>query len=77
LDALYVGITQKKVNGVLDLDIQSFFDTVEHAWMIQFVEHRIAAQRIVRLIQKWLKAGVMEEGRWQETEEGISQGSAI
>jgi len=77
LDALYVGITQKKVNWVLDLDVRSFFDKVEHAWMIQFVEHRIADQRIVRLIQKWLKAGVLEEGRWQETEEGTPQGSVI
>ncbi len=77
LDALYVGITQKKVNWVLDLDVQSFFDKVGHDWMIQFVEHRIADQRIVRLIQKWLKAGVMEDGRWFETEEGTPQGSVI
>ncbi len=77
LDALYVGITQKKVNWILDLDVKSFFDKVEHAWMIQFVEHRIADQRIVRLIQKWLKAGVMEDGRWFETEEGTPQGSVI
>ena len=77
LDALYVGITQKKVNWVLDLDVKSFFDKVGHDWMIQFVEHRIADQRIVRLIQKWLKAGVMEEGRWIETEEGTPQGAVI
>jgi RNA-directed DNA polymerase len=77
LDALYVGITQKKVNWVLDLDIKSFFDKVGHDWVIQFVEHRIADQRIVRLIRKWLKAGVMEEGRWFETEEGTPQGSVI
>ena len=77
LDALFVGITQKKVNWVLDLDVKSFFDKVGHDWMIQFVEHRIADQRIVRLIQKWLKAGVMEDGRWFETEEGTPQGSVI
>jgi RNA-directed DNA polymerase len=75
LDALYVGITQKKVNWILDLDVKSFFDKVGHDWMIQFVEHRIADPRIVRLIQKWLKAGVMEGGRWFETEEGTPQGS--
>jgi RNA-directed DNA polymerase len=77
LDALYVGITQKKVSWVLDLDVKSFFDKVEHGWMIKFVEHRIADQRIVRLIQKWLKAGVMEDGRWFETEEGTPQGAVI
>ncbi len=77
LDALYVGITQKKVNWVLDLDVKSFFDRVGHDWMIQFVEHRIADQRIVRLIRKWLKAGVMEDGQWFETKEGTPQGSVI
>ena len=77
LDALYVGITQKKVNWILDLDVKSFFDKVGHDWMVQFVEHRIADQRIVRLIRKWLKAGVMEEGQWFETEEGTPQGSVI
>ena len=77
LDALYVGIVRKKVNWVLDLDIRAFFDRISHAWLIQFVEHRIGDQRIVRLIQKWLKAGVMEQGRWHETEEGTPQGSVI
>ncbi len=77
LDALYVGITRKNVNWVLDLDIRAFFDRIEHAWMIQFVEHRIGDRRIVRLIQKWLKAGVMEQGRWTETEEGTPQGAVI
>src|ERR1700733_14790888 len=77
LDALYVGITQKKVNWIVDLDIRSFFDKIGHDWMIQFVEHRVADQRIVRLIQKWLKAGVMEDGRWFETEEGTPQGAVI
>jgi RNA-directed DNA polymerase len=77
LDALYVGITQKKVDWVLDLDIKSFFDKIGHEWMIKFVEHRIGDQRVVRLIQKWLKAGVMDDGRWFETEEGTPQGSVI
>jgi len=65
------------VKWVLDLDIRSFFDKIEHDWMIKFVEHRIGDKRIVRLIQKWLKAGVMEDGRWFETEEGTPQGSVI
>jgi group II intron reverse transcriptase/maturase len=77
LDALYVGIVRKKVNWVLDLDVRAFFDRVGHAWMIKFVEHRIGDRRIVRLIQKWLKAGVMEQGRWSETKEGTPQGSVI
>jgi RNA-directed DNA polymerase len=77
LDALYVGITRKNVNWVLDLDIRAFFDQIEHSWMIKFVEHRIGDRRIVRLIQKWLQAGVMEQGRWTETEEGTPQGAVI
>lgn len=77
LDALYVGITRRKVNWVLDLDIRAFFDRIEHSWMLKFVEHRIGDRRIVRLIQKWLKAGVMEQGRWIETEKGTPQGSVI
>ena len=77
LDALTVGIERKKVNWILDLDVRTFFDKVDHRWLVQFVEHRIADQRIVRMIQKWLKAGVMEEGRWFETEEGTPQGSVI
>ena len=77
LDALYVGITRKKVNWILDLDIRSFFDKISHEWLVQFVEHRIADKRVVRLIQKWLKAGVMEDGQWHETKEGTPQGSVI
>ena len=72
-----VWILRKKVNWVLDLDVRSFFDKVEHSWLVKFVEHRIADQRIIRLIQKWLKAGVMEDGRWFETKEGTPQGSVI
>ena len=77
LDALYVGITRKKVNYVVDLDIRSFFDKVGHDHMEKFVRHRIGDERIVRLIQKWLKAGVMEDGQWFETKEGTPQGAVI
>jgi group II intron reverse transcriptase/maturase len=77
LDALYVGITRKKVNFVLDLDIRSFFDKVGHDHMEEFVRHRIGEERIVRLIQKWLKAGVMEDGKWCETKEGTPQGAVV
>src|ERR1700674_4755188 len=77
LDALSTGLVRKKVNWVLDLDVKSFFDKVDHQWLVQFVEHRIADPRIVRLIQKWLKAGVMEDGEWFETKEGTPQGSVI
>lgn len=62
---------------MLDLDIRAFFDRIDHAWMVTFVEHRIGDRRIVRLIQKWLKAGVMEQGRWVETEQGTPQVSVI
>jgi group II intron reverse transcriptase/maturase len=77
LDALYVGITRKKVNWVLDLDVRSFFDKVDHDWMLRFAEYRIGDRRILRLIRKWLKAGVMEQDRWIETEEGTPQGAVI
>ena len=77
LDALYVGITSRKVNYILDLDIKSFFDKVEHDHMEKFVRHRIGDERIVRLILKWMKAGVMEDGQWHETEEGTPQGAVI
>ena len=77
LDALWVGIVRKKVNWILDLDIRSFFDKLQHEWLVQFVEHRIGDKRVVRLIQKWLKAGVMEDGEWSETKEGSPQGSVI
>ena len=62
LDALAVGITSRKVNFILDVDIRSFFDTVDHDWLIRFVELRVGDRRILRLIGKWLKAGVLEEG---------------
>jgi group II intron reverse transcriptase/maturase len=77
LDALSYALVKRKVNYVLDADIQGFFDNLDKAWMIRFVEHRVADQRILRLIQKWLKAGVMEEGKWSDTETGTPQGSVI
>jgi group II intron reverse transcriptase/maturase len=77
LDALYVAITRKKVNWILDCDIRGFFDNLSHDWLLKFVQHRVADRRILRLIQKWLKAGVMEEGEWKDTEMGTPQGSVI
>jgi RNA-directed DNA polymerase len=75
LDALWVGIMRKKVNWILDADIRGFFDNLSHEWMIRFIEHRIADRRILRLIQKWLRAGVSEEGKWSKTEVGTPQGA--
>jgi group II intron reverse transcriptase/maturase len=77
LDALSVGLMRRKVNWVLDADIQAFFDTLSHEWLVKFVEHRIADKRIVRLIQKWLRAGVLEEGRRIMGEIGTVQGGSI
>jgi RNA-directed DNA polymerase len=70
LDALSVGLVRKKVNYVLDADIQGFFDNLDHGWMMRFIQHRVADRRILRLIQKWLKAGVLEEGNRSETKVG-------
>ena len=75
LDALTAGIVWKKVNWILDADIRGFFDHLDHEWLVKFLEHRIGDRRIIRLIRKWLKAGVLEEGRWQETQEGTPQGA--
>src|SRR6184192_759428 len=69
LDALYTGLLTRKVNWVLDIDIRGFFDAIDHGWLVKFVEHRIADRRVLRLIQKWLSAGVMEEGRWTASKE--------
>jgi group II intron reverse transcriptase/maturase len=77
LDALAVGITEKKVHWVLDMDIRDFFGTIDHGWLVRFVEHRIADRRIVRLIQKWLRAGVLEDGERKDTEEGTPQGGVV
>ena len=77
LDALCVGITTRKVNFILDADIQSFFDEVSKEWVVRFVEHRIGDRRIIRLIQKWLKAGVLEDGAVTVSDKGTGQGSVI
>jgi len=77
LDALAFGITRRKVRWVLDADIQSFFDRISHDWLIKFVEHRIGDKRVIRLIRKWLKAGVLEDGIEIETVQGTPQGAVI
>jgi RNA-directed DNA polymerase len=75
LDALAVGIETRKVNWVLDADIRDFFGQLDHAWLRKFLEHRIADERVLRLIDKWLAAGVIEDGKWTECNEGSPQGS--
>ena len=77
LDALTVGIKTRNINWVLDADISRFFDTISHDWLVRFIEHRIGDKRIVRLIQKWLKVGVLEDGMRVESEEGTPQGAVI
>jgi group II intron reverse transcriptase/maturase len=77
LDALSYALLKKKVNYVLDADIRGFFDNLDKRWLIKFVEHRVADPRLLRLIQKWLNAGVMEEGEWSDTKTGTPQGSVL
>jgi group II intron reverse transcriptase/maturase len=77
LDALAVGIGRRKVNWILDADIAGFFDAVSHDWMIRFVEHRVGDRRVIRLIRKWLKAGVMEDGQVTPGTVGTPQGAVI
>lgn len=77
LDAVWVGITRKKVNWVLDADIRGFFDAIDHEWMVKFLEHRIGDRRVLRLIRKWLRAGVSEDGQWSKTVVGTPQGAVI
>jgi group II intron reverse transcriptase/maturase len=77
LDALAVGITKKKVNWVLDADIRDFFNQLDHCWLAKFIEHRIADKRVLRLIGKWLAAGVIEDGDWSATQEGSPQGASV
>ena len=74
LDALYTGLLTRKVNWVLDADIRGYFDAIDHGWLVKFIEHRIADRRIVRLIQKWLRAGVLEDGKRTQSEVGTPQG---
>lgn len=77
LDALATVLVKGRTNWVLDADIRSFFDSIDHEWLKKFIEHRIADKRLVRLLMKWLKAGVMEAGEWHEVEEGTPQGGII
>jgi RNA-directed DNA polymerase len=77
LDALSVGLSRKKMNWVLDADIRDFFNSLDHDWLERFLEHRIADQRVLRLIRKWLSAGVIEDGEWSQTVEGAPQGASV
>jgi len=77
LDAVWVGIAKRKVNWVLDADIKGFFDAISHEWLLKFLEHRIADQRLLRLCRKWLRAGVSEAGQWSKTDVGTPQGAVI
>ncbi len=77
LDALHVGIYRRQVNWVLDADIQEFFDAMSHSWIIRFLKHRIADKRILRLVAKWLKVGIVEDGRVTRGERGTPQGAVI
>jgi group II intron reverse transcriptase/maturase len=77
LDALAVGIERKRVRWVLDADLRGFFDTLSHAWLVKFIQHRIGDPRIVALIQKWLRAGVLEDGQWTRSDTGSPQGGLV
>jgi RNA-directed DNA polymerase len=77
LDAVAVGVSRRRVNWILDADISKFFDTIEHDWLVKFIEHRVADARVVRLIKKWLHAGVLEDGRLTQSELGTVQGGSI
>jgi len=77
LDALNAGIQRKRVNWILDADIRGFFDNMDHEWTMKFIAHRVADNRVLRLIRKWLKAGVSEDGEWSETKVGTPQGAVI
>ena len=77
LDAVAVGVSRRRVNWILDADISKFFDTIEHDWLVKFIEHRVADARVVRLIKKWLHAGVLEEGRLTQSDLGTVQGGSI
>jgi group II intron reverse transcriptase/maturase len=77
LDALTVALQKKKVNYVLDADIRGFFDALDHEWLVKFIEHRIADPRVIRHVKKWLNAGVLEQGRLTEQEEGVPQGGSV
>ncbi|MBX5100085.1 group II intron reverse transcriptase/maturase [Rhizobium lentis] len=77
LDALWVGIDKRKINWILDADIRSFYDEIDHEWMLRFLSHRVGDRRLIRLIHKWLKAGTIEDGRRVASTRGTPQGSVI
>jgi RNA-directed DNA polymerase len=77
LDALYAGLTRKRVNWVLDADIRGFFDHLDREWLVKFLRHRIADERVLRLVMKWLNAGVIEDGTWSDSGEGTPQGGSL
>lgn len=77
LDALSVALTRRRVNYVLEYDLRAFFDTLAHEWVIKFLQHRVADPRVLRLVQKWVRAGVSEEGQWSETLVGVPQGAVV
>lgn len=77
LDALYVGITEKRVNWVLDADIEGFFDNIDRDWLVTFLEHRVGDKRMIRLILKWLNAGIIENTDWSDNGKGTPQGAVI
>src|SRR5487761_106592 len=77
LDALSAGISERKVNWILDADVRGFYDAIDQAWLMRFIEHRVADKRILRLIRKWLAAGVVEDGNWSATLEGSPQGASV
>ena len=77
LDALAAGINWKKVNWVLDADVRDFFTSLDHSWMRKFLEHRIADRRVLRLVQQWLEAGVVDDGTWTGCDEGTPQGAVV
>jgi RNA-directed DNA polymerase len=77
LDALATAITRRRVNWVLDADIRGFYDAIDHGWLQRFLEHRIADRRILRLVQRWLRAGVIENGNWSENVQGTPQGASL
>jgi hypothetical protein len=77
LAALDRALMTRKVNWVLDVDIRNFFDSVDHGWLLRMLAHRIADPRILRLIERWVKAGILESGRWQALDKGTPQGSGI
>ncbi len=77
LDALWVGVTERPINWVLDMDIRGYFDHIQHDWLLRFLQHRIADKRLIRLVRKWLKAGIFDEGQWLSQEQGSPQGAVV